>query len=71
MARKSANDGITTRYEPPSVLASRLTQSERSRKLISFRGLAAHFLLWIRITLSAGKKEKRKKKPSCLVSCSC
>lgn len=51
MARKSANDRITSRYEPPSVLASRPTQSERSRKLISFRGLAAHFLLWIRFTL--------------------
>lgn len=50
MAHKSANDGITSRNKQPVVLASHRTQSERFRKLISVRGLAAQFMLWIRFT---------------------
>lgn len=58
MSRKSANDGITSRNKQPLVLAGPRTQSERFRKLISFRGLAAHFVLWIRFMCRLGEKKK-------------
>lgn len=47
MGHKSANDGITRHNKEPLVLARRSTQPATFRKLISFRGLASHFIIWM------------------------
>lgn len=47
MGHKSANDGITSSNKEPLVLARRGTQPKIFGKLISFRGLALQFIIWI------------------------